>query len=324
MMGDLEDILPGLDISYQSYEFFKEKRNLMSCTTIVKLNDQGELLVGHNTHNIYSLMLRMYKVYWLKREGKELKIEMSSRPGDLSSKDDFYVVTWYANGESENRFVVTETSLSTYDNRLYTLITSQGMQAWQRAAVANRLASTPTQWALLFPQQNAGTHNNQWILVDTYNYQQYSSNLSQIVIVLEQYFDLVEIMDLTEKTLLIDKYLAGYNLPISKQVWEKGEFSKYYNYTYQNDPRGVQIGRHIKGVKTGGDLLWLLRMNGVDEFQPSLGYCSGIAPRCDLPFPQQVPWPFGAIDAKVTSNLLQLTNLTLIISSPTHYKLIPF
>ena len=70
-----------------------------------------------------------------------MKIEMSSRPGDLSSKDDFYVVSIFEESRSVSRLVVTETSLSTYDKSLYKLIKVEGMQAWQRAAIANRLAT---------------------------------------------------------------------------------------------------------------------------------------------------------------------------------------
>ena len=66
---------------------------------------------------------------------------MSSRPGDLSSKDDFYVVSIFEESRSVSRLVVTETSLSTYDKSLYKLIKVEGMQAWQRAAIANRLAT---------------------------------------------------------------------------------------------------------------------------------------------------------------------------------------
>jgi len=61
----------------------------MECTIIMKLNKDNRLLVGHNTHNIYSLMLRIYKKY---KYGDQRVIEFSSRPGDLQSKDDFYRV----------------------------------------------------------------------------------------------------------------------------------------------------------------------------------------------------------------------------------------
>jgi hypothetical protein len=69
----------------------------MSCTLVVRINKAKELLIGHNTHNIYSLMLRIFKIYhFIEHENNNsLKIEFSSRPGDLSSKDDFYSITHY-------------------------------------------------------------------------------------------------------------------------------------------------------------------------------------------------------------------------------------
>ena len=80
-MGDLEDVLPAM--SDQNIR----DNDMMECTIIMKINREGRLLMGHNTHNIYSLMLRIYKKY-IYAGGRV--IEFSSRPGDLQSKDDFY------------------------------------------------------------------------------------------------------------------------------------------------------------------------------------------------------------------------------------------
>jgi len=59
---------------------YQKKDDLMECTIIMIINENRRLLIGHNTHNIYSLMLRVYKTY--KYSDKRV-IEFSSRPGDL-------------------------------------------------------------------------------------------------------------------------------------------------------------------------------------------------------------------------------------------------
>ena len=82
MQSDLEDIYPAFTgISYRNRE----------CSGIVKLTSDN-LIVGHNTHNLYTLMNRIYKNYNLnlKIDNKRLNnYKFSSRPGDLNSKDDF-------------------------------------------------------------------------------------------------------------------------------------------------------------------------------------------------------------------------------------------
>jgi hypothetical protein len=88
-------------------------------------------------------MLRIFKVYnFIDHENNtSLKLEFSSRPGDLSSKDDFYTITLYDFEKNvKSALVVTETSLSTYEKSLYELISYKGVMSWQRAALANRLA----------------------------------------------------------------------------------------------------------------------------------------------------------------------------------------
>ena len=80
-------------------------------------------MIAHNTHNMlflnssYALTLRIIKQFNLNFNNKLIKnkeIIFTSRPGDLNSKDDFYII--------ESDIVVIETSLSTYDKTLYSKI----------------------------------------------------------------------------------------------------------------------------------------------------------------------------------------------------------
>lgn len=84
-MGDLEDLMVGLGEG--------ELKEWKECTGIVR-KVKDEIMVAHNTHNIYSLMLRIFKTYDLQIPGlpERKVVRFSSRPGDLNSKDDFYRV----------------------------------------------------------------------------------------------------------------------------------------------------------------------------------------------------------------------------------------
>jgi hypothetical protein len=102
-MGDLEDIIPAYD---QPTGLNTTSRS--NCNSFVK-EIAGNLYVTQSTFNIYNLMLRFWKVYNLpSRDGKTVEtMVMSSRPGDLESKDDFYLLS--------SGLAVLETSLSNYN-----------------------------------------------------------------------------------------------------------------------------------------------------------------------------------------------------------------
>jgi hypothetical protein len=107
-MGDCEDIIPKYESSFVK---------MPSCNALIKLTKEGRIMVGHNTFNIYSLMLRVYKTYVFPLHDTNVKsnISFSSRPGDLNSKDDFYMMR-------ESELVVVETSLNNYNTSNYEFI----------------------------------------------------------------------------------------------------------------------------------------------------------------------------------------------------------
>ena len=107
-MGDLEDLIPKYDPAAE---------RLPSCNAVIKLTEDGRILIAHNTFNIYSLMLRVYKTYDFALHDTHVKanLSFSSRPGDLNSKDDFYMLR-------ESSMVVVETSLNNYNQSNYDFI----------------------------------------------------------------------------------------------------------------------------------------------------------------------------------------------------------
>lgn len=98
-MGDLEDIIPAFTKAKIPDSLRRE------CSSFVKVV-QGDLLVAHNTWNQYALMLRFMKVYEFPTLDARIVAErsvFSARPGDLESKDDFFLLS--------SGLSVTETSL---------------------------------------------------------------------------------------------------------------------------------------------------------------------------------------------------------------------
>lgn len=157
-MGDLEDILPAFK---NTGENSTSRRN---CNSYVRELD-GHLYVTHNTWNQYALMLRFFKFYEFPSRDSRIAAEsiiFSSRPGDLESKDDFFLLS--------SQLSVTETSLENFSSDNWKLIVPQSVPTWIRLNVANRLARTVSEWADVFLQFRSGTHNNQWVVTDLGQY----------------------------------------------------------------------------------------------------------------------------------------------------------
>jgi len=128
-MGDLNDLVPSAaKIS---------KFNIGNCNSFYK-----DGIMAHNTFNIYSLMLRVFKSYHFHLHDTNVvnNLTFSSRPGDLESKDDF-VILW------ETEMVLVETSFNNYDNSNYEYYHFDSLPSWIRVNVASRLAKTPAEWA---------------------------------------------------------------------------------------------------------------------------------------------------------------------------------
>lgn len=86
-------------------------------------------------------------------------VAFSSYPGELFSDDDFYLL-------SESNMVVLQTTNHIFNDSILEILTPRSAVSWQRVRVANMLAANGSAWAALLAQENSGTYNNQYMVVD--------------------------------------------------------------------------------------------------------------------------------------------------------------
>lgn len=301
-MGDLEDIIP-------AYSNSSRTKTQMECSTFFKLTS-NDLIASHATFNNYALMLRVFKSFHIPLKNslvKAKKMMFSSRPGDLESKDDFYMM--------DTDLIVVETSLNNYNVSNYDEFHYSSLPAWLRNLVANRVASSGKEWADVFFTNRSGTHNNQWLVLDYTKYDLYKNNLSAaegIMWMVEEYFALESALDVTQELLVKQGYVAGYNVPYNQSIYDISGYSTNYNYTYTNDPRAVLFREYGPAAKDFNSVKHLMRYDNVSD---TGDICKAIAPRCDLL--QINASDFGAIDAKVTNRQFTKEMVASIISGPT-------
>lgn len=306
MQGDLEDIILAFE---PKRDFRKEK----DCSGYVKYVKETEnLIVGHDTHNIYTLMNRIYKHYSLNitlSSGRKINdYKFSSRPGDFNSKDDYFVLS--------NRMVVLETSLGILDQTIYKNLRTNTIPKWIRVSIANKLCRDNEEWVDVFFRGNSGTHNNQWLVVDYNMFDKYltetkkENNISpeKIVYLIEQIplLDKKYYEDFSAK-LFTDSYVASYNAPYFSEVID--------SIGYRNTTGDYFHARRYEIFQNlNGDVKDIEGVKEVLRFHNKQYLCDTIAPRCDMVEKR----PFGAVDAKVTDSSLINEMLSHIVYGPPH------
>jgi hypothetical protein len=311
MQGDLEDIIPAFE---QLRTDFPRERE---CSGFVKyVKEDHNLIVGHDTHNIYTLMNRIYKSYKFNITDSNGKLynnfKYASRPGDLNSKDDYYVLT--------NNMVVLESSLEIPNHDLYKNLKSQTIPKWLRTNIANKLATTNQEWIDIFFHLNSGTHNNQWLIINMNEFEKYiniqNSHLfydaepegilhivEQIPVLDRKYYEDVS------KTLFKDTYFATYNAPYFEEVKEVGGFISHNVSDYYHAHRHYLFKELHKNVKNAEDVKYVMRYHDSEEI------CDTICPRCDYTQNR----PFGGVDGKVTDLKMMKNDLkSHLIYGPSH------
>ncbi|KAG2499635.1 hypothetical protein HYH03_002574 [Edaphochlamys debaryana] len=275
-------------------------------------------LAAHNTWRSYFEMVRTWKVYDLPWASSG-PLTVSSSPGLLHSKDDWYTT---------DQFVVMETTNGIYNKTLYDLISHRSVLMWQRVQVANYGARSGPEWVELFERHNSGTYNNQWMVLDVPRLT--SGHTRDILWVLEQVPGTVVSKDASE-VLLEQGYWASYNVPYFPEIYDITAYPK--PSIYETCPRAQIFKREQSRVAGREDLMALMRLNRYQSDAVSLGMPNNaIAARYDLPAVQDADgvmhnWTrraYGAVDAKVVDADSFAARRTFVVNGPTDTDQQPF
>lgn len=303
------------DLSPADIEYIKQLPNLgrQHCSVLLKvLDDFSDVLFAHNTWDNYQAAApRIFKHYRypsikdqrIFRSSKQMyDTFFSSSPCLLSSVDDFYI---NYGGLLGSQMTVMETSLDIYNPNLYDYIHPQSVLCWIRVNVANQLSATGDQWAQLFSRSHSGTYANQWMVLDFNSFDKNNGLEDGFFTLLEELPGEVASGDLTQ-VLKSKTYWASYNSPyfpeiaISSMNRLKCEVNS--EYCHQSNARANIFRTEQQKVESIEDLQRLIQLNNYMDNQYSMNdSCSAIACRDDLEIDVSRRFPFGAIDAKVSS-----------------------
>eukprot|EP00929_Paragymnodinium_shiwhaense_P001857 TRINITY_DN102069_c0_g1_i1.p1 TRINITY_DN102069_c0_g1~~TRINITY_DN102069_c0_g1_i1.p1 ORF type:complete len:622 (+),score=159.61 TRINITY_DN102069_c0_g1_i1:130-1995(+) len=280
------------------------------CSAIVKLTPDGqELFVGHNTWWEYFVMLRVWKHYDF---GGMSAVSMPSYPGSLSSVDDFY--------QMGNGLVVTETTISNFNNELMLKVQPSSLPFWLRVMAANFLAQSGPDWMETFKKHNSGTYNNLWMVVDYNKFKPGEPLVEGLFTAGEQIPGYFHYEDQTH--LLSYGYFPSYNVALYPEVRKQTgqdliEETRGPAFSYQRAPR-ANVFRRDQGTILGeADMQRIMRYNKFQTDPLAMGNpCNQLACRGDLY--NATKKAFGAVDAKYTSYAHTRARQVVAISGPSY------
>ncbi|KAH7964880.1 hypothetical protein HPB49_002205 [Dermacentor silvarum] len=261
-------------------------------------------------------------------------LTFSSAPGRIFSGDDFYLIS--------SGLATMETTIGNGNPDLYQYITPQTNLEFVRNIVANRLATTGKEWSELFAEQNSGTYNNQWMVVDYKKFKPGQPLPDGLLYVLEQLPHYINITDATH-VLRNQSYWPSYNVPASEFIFNMSGSQKQVEkfgdwFTYDRTPRALIFKRDHGKVQDMDSMIKLMRYNDYQNDPLSRCNCTppysaenAISARSDLN-PPDGKYPFGALghrghgstDMKLTNSSL-FTNLEFTaVGGPTWDQVPPF
>ena len=323
-LGDLFDIQPAVERAAREdfgsgAEASKALQKHGHCSALVRIID-GDIVFGHASWFHYTAGgVRIYKHICLSFSNENFSNEClsySSYPGMLSSLDDFYLM-------HDTKLAVLQTTNGIYNESLFDRVTPFGLPAWLRVQAANAIATTGTDWARIFDAENAGTYNNQYLVLDL--------EKTPRLTVVEQIPGLVVSADVSDQ-LVRDGYFPSYNVPYFPEIYDRSGYAtldaqrgRPRGSEYSLAPRAKIFRRDAIHVHSVADMQKLLRSNHYAHHDPlAPDPWSAICSRGDLvdETTSQTATLEGCYDAKVSS--LSLRGSAFIISGPTHEDQPPF
>ncbi|XP_022093226.1 putative phospholipase B-like 2 [Acanthaster planci] len=333
--GDLD----GIEAALKADGGRKRGRFSGHCSALIKLlPGNKDLYVSHVTWTEYGDMLRIVKKYNLPfRMSPQLseivpgrEVTFSSYPGPIISGDDYYI--------TGSGLVTMETTIGNENPDLWKFVKSKGtVLEWMRTVLANRLASSVTEWTDIFSKYNSGTYNNEWMVVD---YKHFTPGqplpTEGVFALLDQIPGQIESKDLTQ-LLSQQTYWPSYNIPYFPDIFKNGGFAeeaaKYGSFfIYDKAPRANIFRRDHHKVTDLASMIKLMRYNDFQHDPFSRCNCTppysgenGISARSDLnppngtyPFPALGFRCHGGTDMKVTSSDMYRSLSMVAVSGPTH------
>ncbi|XP_075736787.1 putative phospholipase B-like 2 isoform X4 [Rhipicephalus microplus] len=250
-----------------------------------------DLLLSHVSGGPYAGMTKILKKYSLNlhtsaKSKKKIAGRVhatSSSPGKLTSGDDFYLLS--------NGLALMSTGIEVHNNSLYRFITPNCVFEFVRAIVANRLATSATEWINIYSKNPSGTNSKQWMIVDYNKFkpaQQIPDGLLWIMESLPGFTHTEDVSAVLRK----QSYWPSYNIP--------------YN-GFKEDPASKCV------------------------CIPPFSATNGISARSDLnilmgryPFPALGPASRGGIDMKLTNTSLAVGLQFIAVAGPTQDLQPPF
>eukprot|EP00490_Sorites_sp_Unknown_P029332 CAMPEP_0114659680 /NCGR_PEP_ID=MMETSP0191-20121206/18316_1 /TAXON_ID=126664 /ORGANISM="Sorites sp." /LENGTH=258 /DNA_ID=CAMNT_0001885597 /DNA_START=873 /DNA_END=1649 /DNA_ORIENTATION=+ len=219
-----------------------------------------------------------------------------------------------------------QTTNSVPNSTLYDLVTPQSLYAFQRVRIANALAHNGPEWFKYISNNNSGTYNNQYMIINYGIFEPNEPLKDNFLWVIEQIPGFVDGQDFTG--VLERGYFASYNVPALESVYNKSGYpelvkSKGVVNSYDLAPRARIFRRDSNSVTDLESYTKLMRYNNykedpIENNDPVWAICA----RGDLESTDASP--FGAYDTKA-SNLSMILNMQAItMNSPTYDDLPPF
>lgn len=281
------------------------------CSALVKiLPDYSDVLFGHVTWDDYQCAApRIFKSFeypYLKNNEPVgwYVTHFSSSPGMLSSVDDFYI------NRGTTYSAVMETSLDIYENDLLDKLQPLSVLAWMRTITANFLATGGDDWVKVFSTHASGTYSNQWMILDLNKFSAGQKPQAGFLTVLEEMPGYIHWEDMTDY-ITKSSYWPSYNNPYFQDIADiSGQTDLCASddmFCYDTDPRGQIFAAHQANIQTAEDFEKMLGYNHYETDPISQNNsCHAISCRMDLQPNVTLRYPFGAIDAKMSSYSLAL------------------
>lgn len=283
------------------------------CSAIIKLlPNNADVVFGHATWDTYeSLSPRIIKhlSYPLMRGGfaeHHYDVHFSSSPGVLSSIDDFFTVSGYA------QLGVMETTNELYNVKLLDQVVPATVLSWARAVTSNQMATSGADWAVQFARYHSGTYTNQWMVMDLKLFAPGQAPSAGFLTVLEEVPGLTHTADLTP-FLLNQTYWPSYNNPYFEDIQEASGYAKACTMSadncYSSAPRASLFADQQRTITDVFSAEHVLSHNDFQHDKASQNdSCDAIACRGDLEPKVAHAGAFGALDTKVSSAIYAKVN----------------